>query len=123
MARAETSARSSSDSVTVPTWCSGSSYALRANTSQTVSSERLISGLQSGASLQRNSQGNRPQPVSHSYDDPQPAHRLPRVGADPILGPDGIPHDLQLDRVDVRIGEQRLADVVLDELGRRAAHR
>src|ERR1700760_2892060 len=57
-----------------------------------------------------------------SYDHPQPSHRRPRVGADAVLGPHRVPHHLYRHPVDVGVLEQRLADVVLDELGGRAPH-
>ena len=92
-------ARSSSSSVTVPTWCSGSSYSLRANTSQTVSSALLIRRSPALASASRASARMR---------------SLVQTGS----------HTTSI-RTSSTSGslEQRRADVVLDEVHRGAAHR
>src|SRR6266540_3862360 len=107
MLRAKTSAMSGASAVTVPTWQSGSSYLRRANTNQTWR-EGTLEAPASAATSDRDS---------------QLAHGGSGRCAEVLASPDRVPHDLDLDRVDARLPEQKFPNVVLDHAHRRAAHR
>src|ERR1700680_2931721 len=101
-------ARSSSGATTLPTWRSGSTRVLRANTSYSTASPltRLYVVTRRGSNRE--------------------APRFERVAA--ILRharrrPGWIPNDVHAHRLDASLAEQALSNVLEDEVGRRAAHR